>query len=84
MVVPKKNRKIRVYIDFTDLNKICPKDNFPIPHIDRMVNTTADHEMLSFLDAFSGYNQILMHPKDEEKTSYRRETLIVRRECLLG
>ncbi|KAF8054198.1 hypothetical protein N665_1340s0002 [Sinapis alba] len=70
VVVKKKNGKWRVCIDFTDLNKACPKDSFPIPHIDQMVESTAGNELLSFMDAFSGYNQIMMHPDDREKTSF--------------
>ena len=70
VVVPKKNGKHRVCIDFTDLNKACPKDSFPLPHIDSLVDATSGHELLSFMDAFSGYNQILMHPNDQEKTSF--------------
>ena len=73
VVVKKKNGKWRVCIDFTDLNKACPKDSFPLPHIDMMVDATAGHELLSFMDAFSGYNQILMHPNDQEKTSFITE-----------
>ncbi|KAL5785135.1 hypothetical protein ACOSQ2_007527 [Xanthoceras sorbifolium] len=73
VVVKKKNGKWRVCIDFTDLNKACPKDSFPLPHIDMMVDATAGHELLSFMDAFSGYNQILMHPDDQEKTSFITE-----------
>ena len=56
VVVRKKNGKWRVCIDFTDLNKACPKDSFPLPHIDMLVDATAGHELLSFMDAFSGYN----------------------------
>ena len=56
VVVKKKNGKWRVCIDFTHLNKACPKDSFPLPHIDQLVETTAGHKMLSFMDAFSGYN----------------------------
>ncbi|CAA7047599.1 unnamed protein product, partial [Microthlaspi erraticum] len=70
VVVRKKNGKWRVCIDFTDLNKACPKDPFPLPHIDKLVDATAGHELMSFMDAFSGYNQILMHPSDQEKTSF--------------
>ena len=55
VVVPKKNGKMRVFIDFTDLKKACSKDSFSLPHIDRRVNVTVDHELLSFLDTFSGY-----------------------------
>ena len=60
--VKKKNGKWRVCIDFTDLNKSCPKDPFPLPHIDKLVDATVGHQLVSFMDAFSGYNQILMHP----------------------
>ncbi|KAF8109753.1 hypothetical protein N665_0092s0025 [Sinapis alba] len=70
VVVKKKNGKWRVCIDFTDLNKACPKDSFPLPHIDQMVESTSGNELLSFMDAFSGYNQIMMHPDDREKTSF--------------
>jgi hypothetical protein len=57
-------------VDFTDLNKACPKDSFPLPHIDTLVDSTSGYELLSFMDAFSGYNQILMHPKDQEKAVF--------------
>ena len=70
VVVRKKNGKWRVCIDFTDLNRACPKDSFPLPHIDSLVDATAGHELLSFMDAYSGYNQILMHPNDQEKTAF--------------
>ncbi|XP_074318385.1 uncharacterized protein LOC141655193 [Silene latifolia] len=64
VVVPKKNGKWIVCVDFTDLNKACPKDPFPLPHIDAMVDATIGHEMLTFLNAWSGYNQIKMDPAD--------------------
>ncbi|KAG7552744.1 Retrotransposon gag domain [Arabidopsis thaliana x Arabidopsis arenosa] len=70
VVVKKKNGKDRVCIDFTDLNKACPKYSFPLPHIDRLVESTAGNELLTFMDAFSGYNQIMMDPEDQEKTSF--------------
>ncbi|KAK4856809.1 hypothetical protein QYF36_021535 [Acer negundo] len=73
LVVKKKNGKWRVCIDFTDLNKACPKDSFPLPHIDMLVYATAGHDLLSFIDAYSGYNQILMHPDDQEKTAFVTE-----------
>ncbi|RVW66637.1 hypothetical protein CK203_063596 [Vitis vinifera] len=56
--------KVRVCVDFQDLNKASPKDDFPFPHIDMLVNSTAGHSMLSFMDGFSGYNQILMALED--------------------
>ncbi|XP_024016544.1 uncharacterized protein LOC112089913 [Eutrema salsugineum] len=61
VVVKKKNGKWKICVDFTDLNKACPKDSFPLPHIDRLVEATAGNKLLSFMDAFSAYNQILMH-----------------------
>lgn len=57
-------------MDFTDLNKACPKDNYPLPRIDQLVDSTAGHRLLSFMDAFSGYNQIRMDEADQEKTSF--------------
>ncbi|XP_074304069.1 uncharacterized protein LOC141638561 [Silene latifolia] len=73
VVVPKKNGKWRVCVDFTDLNKACPNDLFPLPHIDAMVDATAGNEVLTFLDAWSGYNQIKMHPQEQEKTAFMSE-----------
>ena len=69
VVVKKKIGKWRICVDFTNLNKACPKDSFPLLHIDRWVESTAGNELLTFMDAFSGYNQILMHPDDREKTA---------------
>ena len=57
-------------VDFTDLNKVCPKDSFPLPKIDQLVNSTAGHKLLTFMDAFSGYNQIKMVEEDQEKTAF--------------
>ena len=57
-------------MDYTDLNDACLKDNFPLPRIDQIVDASAGHDMLSFLDAFSGSHQIPMHPSDAEKTSF--------------
>jgi len=70
VVVKKKNGKDRVWIDFTYLNKACPNDSFPLPHIDCLVESTAGNELLTFIDAFSSYNQIMMNPEDQEKTSF--------------
>jgi len=69
-MVPKKNGSWRMCIDFTALNKFCPKDEFPLPRIDTFVDAAAAGlEMLSMLDCFSGYHQIFMKKSDEEKTS---------------
>ena len=58
IVVKKKIGKWRVRVEFTDLNKICPKDPFPLPRIDQLVDATVGHSRMSFLDAFQGYHQI--------------------------
>ncbi|XP_073046124.1 uncharacterized protein [Primulina eburnea] len=70
VLVPKTGGKWRLCIDFTDLNKACPKDLFPLPRIDLLVDSTAGCELLSFLDAHQGYNQIGLAPEDQEKTSF--------------
>ena len=70
VVVPKKERKWPVCIDYTNLNKACPKDSFPLPGIDQIVDSTTGQGMLSFLDAFSEYHQIPMSPADEEKIAF--------------
>ena len=57
-------------VDFTDLNKACPKDSYPLPRIDTLVDSTAKHELLSFMDAFSGYNQIKINEEDQDRTSF--------------
>ena len=57
-------------VDFTDLNKACPKDSFPLLRIDQLVDSTAGHKLLMFMDAFSGYNQIKMAEEDQEKTTF--------------
>ena len=70
VLVKKANGKWRLCIDFTNVNRACPKDSFPLPRIDLIVDATTGHELLSFLDAFFGYNQISMGPVDQEKTSF--------------
>ena len=57
-------------VDFTDLNKACLKDSYPLSHIDQLVDSTAGHKLFSFMDVFSGYNQIRMNGADQEKTSF--------------
>ena len=61
--------KWRMYVDFIELNKACPKDSFSLPRINQLVDLTARHKLLSFMDAFSSYNQIMMDKEDQEKTS---------------
>ncbi|XP_050290339.1 uncharacterized protein LOC126728584 [Quercus robur] len=70
VMVKKANEKWRTFVDFTDLNKICSKDSYPLPRIDTLVDSTARHQLLSFMNAFSGYNQIKMEEVDQEKTSF--------------
>ena len=57
-------------VDFIDLNRACPKDSYPLPRIDTLVDSTARYELLSFMDAFSGYNHIKMSEKDQERTFF--------------
>ncbi|RDY08345.1 hypothetical protein CR513_07430, partial [Mucuna pruriens] len=56
--VPKKDGKVRMCVDYRDLNRASPKDNFPLPHIDLLVDNIAQHSCYSFMDGFSRYNQI--------------------------
>ena len=70
VLVKKANGKWRICVDFTDLNIACPKDSFPLPRIDQLVDLTAGHKLLTFMDAFSGYNQIRMAEEDQEKTFF--------------
>ncbi|XP_023914564.1 uncharacterized protein LOC112026112 [Quercus suber] len=70
IVVKKKNGKWRVCVDFTDLNRACPKDPFPVPKIDQLVDATYSHPRMSFLDAFQGYHQIALAPEDQEKAAF--------------
>ena len=70
VLMPKKDGKIRMYVDYRDLNRASPKDNFPLPYIDTLVDNTAKHSLFSFMDGFSGYNQIRMALEDMEKTTF--------------
>ncbi|KAI5343268.1 hypothetical protein L3X38_011144 [Prunus dulcis] len=69
VMVRKPRKGWRMCVDYTNLNRACPKDSFPLPRIDQLVDATAGHTLLSFMDAYSGYNQILMHPEDQAHTS---------------
>ena len=67
VMVKKSNGKWRMCVDFINLNKACPKDSFPLLRINQLVDSTIGHKLLSFMDAFSGYNQILTDEEDQEK-----------------
>ncbi|RDY11094.1 hypothetical protein CR513_04296, partial [Mucuna pruriens] len=69
-LVPKNDGKVRMCVDYRDLNRVSLKDNFPLPHIDMLIDNTAWHTFFSFMDGFSGYNQILMVEEDREKTTF--------------
>jgi hypothetical protein len=68
--MPKANGSGRLCVDFTSLNKACPKDPYPLPRIDQIIDSTAGFDLLCFLDAFSGYHEIKMAKEDEEKTAF--------------
>ena len=70
VLVKKVNGKWRMCVDFTDLNKACPKDSFPLPTIDLLVDSTVAYAMLSFMDTFSSYNQIRMAEHDQENIAF--------------
>jgi hypothetical protein len=70
VVVPKANRKLQMCIDYTNLNKACPKDPYPLPRIDRIVDSTSGCDMLSFIDAYSGFHQIKMAGDDRKHIAF--------------
>ena len=70
VVMPKKNGKIRVCVDYRKLNAATITDAFPLPFTDAVLDVAMGHEIYSFMDDFSGYNQIRMHPDDQEKTAF--------------
>ena len=72
VMVPKKDKSWRLCVNFKDLNKACPKDPFPLPRIDQIIDATAGHDSLCFLDAYSGYHQIKM----AEVTKPQRHSLL--------
>jgi hypothetical protein len=70
VLVPKQTGRLRMCIDCTDLNKHCLKDHFPLPHIDQVVDSTASSVLLYFLDCYSGYHQIALHPDNKDNTTF--------------
>jgi hypothetical protein len=70
VVIPKANGKLQMCIDYTSLNKACPKDPFPLSRIDQIVDSTSGGDLLCFLDAYSGFHQIPMSRGDEENTAF--------------
>lgn len=70
VLVRKKNRDIQFCIDFQNLNKTCQKDNFPIPLMEQILQAVEGSELMSFLDGFSRYNQVLVHLDDQLKTTF--------------
>ncbi|XP_010666430.2 uncharacterized protein LOC104883586 [Beta vulgaris subsp. vulgaris] len=70
VMVKKSNGTWRMCVDFTDLNKACPKDCYPLPRIDQLVDSTSGHALLSFMDAFSGYHQISLLESDRNKAAF--------------
>ena len=73
VLVPKNDGKVRICVDFRDLNKACPKDDFPLPYIDVLVDNMVGSALMSFMDGFSRYNQIKMASKDMTKTTFTIE-----------
>ena len=70
MVLKKSTGQWRMCVDYSNFNRACPNDSFPLPRIDQLVDSTSGFEMLSFMDAYAGYNHIKMDPGDEEHTAF--------------
>jgi hypothetical protein len=70
IIIPKANGKLRMCIDYTNLNKACPKDPYPLPRIDQIVDSTSGCDLVSFLDAYSGFHQIQMSRQDRKHTAF--------------
>ena len=70
VMVPKKDKSWCMCVDFKDLNKTCPKDPFPLPRIDQIIDATTGHDSLCFLDAYSRYHQIKMKESDQAATTF--------------
>jgi len=69
--VPKKDGRVRMCVDFWDLNKACPKEDFPLPVTEVIIDHTSSYEVFSFMDGSSGYNQIKMDVLDQKHTAFR-------------
>ncbi|XP_058784827.1 uncharacterized protein LOC131659686 [Vicia villosa] len=74
VLVKKSNGKWRMCVDYTDVNRACPKDAYPLPNIDRLVDNSAGYKLLSFMDSYSGYNQIPMARSDKQYTAFMTES----------
>lgn len=70
VVVKKSNNKWRMCVDYIDLTKACLKDQYPMPNVDQLVDATSGHQILSFLDAYSGYHQIAINDEDISKIAF--------------
>ena len=70
VMVPKSNGKSGMCVEYNDLNKACPKDSYPLPSLDGLVDVASRFRVLTFMDAYSGYNQIPMHRCNEEKMKF--------------
>ena len=70
VMIPKIDKSWRLRVGFKDLTKACPKDPFPLPRIDQIIDATATHNSLFFLDAYSGYHQIKMKESDQTATAF--------------
>lgn len=77
ILVKKHNEKWGICVDFFNLNQACPKDNFPLPQINQLVDSTIGHELLSFMDAYSSYNQIPMPPRRRGAYVFHKEQMSV-------
>lgn len=84
-VVPvlKQNEQIQVYIDFRDLNKACPKDDFLVPHMKMLVDSKTYYETFSFMDGYLGYNKIKIHLEDKEMTALSPKSVFLSKLCYL-
>jgi hypothetical protein len=70
ILITKKQGTIHVCVDYRDLNKSCPKDNYPTPFIDQIIDNCTRSVIFYFMDGFSGYNQIKILPVDQHKTTF--------------